>query len=52
MIELTTRWGRTLELEQVHKEYPRPQLVRDSFFSLNGNWEYAINQTADVKSKA
>lgn len=48
MIELTTRWGRTLELEQVHKEYPRPQLVRDSFFSLNGNWEYAINQTADV----
>lgn len=48
MIELTTRWGRTLELEQVHKEYPRPQLVRDSFFSLNGNWKYAINQTADV----
>ena len=48
MIELTTRWGRTLEQEQVHKEYPRPQLVRDSFFSLNGNWEYAINQTADV----
>lgn len=48
MIELTTRWGRTLELEQVHKEYPRPQLVRDSFFSLNGNWEYSINQTADV----
>lgn len=25
-------------------EYPRPQLVRDSFFSLNGIWRYAITK--------
>ena len=25
-------------------EYPRPQLVRDSYLSLNGIWEYAISK--------
>ena len=49
MIELSTRWGRELEKEHVHEEYPRPQLVRDSFFSLNGAWEYAINQSPEVE---
>ncbi len=24
------------------EEYPRPQFVRDSYFTLNGNWDYAI----------
>ncbi|MEV3982755.1 sugar-binding domain-containing protein [Nonomuraea sp. NPDC049758] len=24
-------------------EYPRPQLVRDSYVNLNGRWQYAIN---------
>ncbi len=24
-------------------EYPRPQLVRDSYFNLNGEWNYFIN---------
>ena len=26
-----------------HTVYPRPQMVRDSFFSLNGEWEFAAN---------
>lgn len=50
MIELTTRWGKNLDKENVHSEYPRPQLVRDSFFSLNGIWEYAINQSTNVET--
>lgn len=25
-------------------EYPRPQLVRDSYYCLNGEWEYAISK--------
>ncbi|NUP79777.1 MAG: glycoside hydrolase family 2 [Nonomuraea sp.] len=25
-----------------HQEYPRPQLVRDSYLNLNGVWRYAI----------
>ena len=27
-------------------EYPRPQLVRDSYLTLNGRWDYAIRPTA------
>ena len=28
-------------------EYPRPQLERNSYLSLNGTWEYEINKTGD-----
>lgn len=24
-------------------EYPRPQLVRDSFLNLNGKWQFWLN---------
>lgn len=29
-------------------EYPRPQFQRDSYFSLNGEWDYAISKNATV----
>ena len=29
-------------------EYPRPQLVRDSYLSLNGYWEYAIRDNNSI----
>ena len=29
-------------------EYPRPQLVRDSYISLNGMWEYAIRDNENI----
>ena len=48
MIELTSRWGKHLDETNVHGEYPRPQMVRDSFYSLNGRWEYAINQSKEI----
>lgn len=31
--------------------YPRPQLRRDSFFSLDGEWDYAITQTASAPDR-
>lgn len=37
-----TPWGETLDRDCPLPEYPRPQLRRDSFFNLNGRWEYAI----------
>jgi hypothetical protein len=40
--ELLTRWGRDLDPERVLPEYPRPQLVRDSYLNLNGWWDYAL----------
>ena len=43
-----TRWGKTVDDSNVHPEYPRPRMVRDSFLNLNGEWEYAITKTENV----
>ena len=39
---MLTRWGETLDKTNVLQEYPRPQLVRESYYNLNGPWDYAI----------
>lgn len=39
---IMTRWGESLRPSTVHQEYPRPQMVRDSWLNLNGLWDYAI----------
>ena len=39
---LTTVWGDSLDPQKVLQEYPRPQLRRDSYYNLNGLWDYAI----------
>ena len=44
MIQLMSRWGKTVTADNVLPEYPRPNLVRDSFINLNGEWEYCINE--------
>ena len=48
MEKLYTRWGRELNREMPLSEYPRPQMVRDSFICLNGIWDYAIYPSADA----
>lgn len=50
MIQLITRWGKTLDKENVLKEYPRPGLVRDSYMNLNGEWDYCISDTKNVEN--
>ena len=42
MERLLTRWGKTLNKELPLNDYPRPQMRRDSFINLNGEWNYAI----------
>ncbi|MBQ7190515.1 MAG: beta galactosidase jelly roll domain-containing protein [Kiritimatiellae bacterium] len=44
--DLTTSWGRAVTPENVWREYPRPQLVRGNWMSLNGTWEYALASAA------
>jgi len=44
MINLSTRWGKNIDKNNILKEYPRPHLVRDSYYNLNGEWEYIINK--------
>ncbi len=45
--DLTTRWGRLLDPLAVLPEYPRPQLVRDSYLNLNGWWDYAVTPASE-----
>jgi hypothetical protein len=40
---LMTRWAADVNPSSVHREYPRPQLVRDDWLNLNGLWDYAIS---------
>src|SRR5688572_30141708 len=39
---LMTRWAKDVSPENVHPEYPRPQMVREKWTNLNGLWDYAI----------
>lgn len=39
---LTTVFGENLDKTKILQEYPRPQMVRDSYINLNGIWNYAI----------
>lgn len=38
--KIMTEWGENLTVEAVYGEYPRPQMVREDWTSLNGMWNY------------
>jgi len=44
---LMTRWGRQVSPQNVHPEYPRPQMVREQWTNLNGLWDYAIRPASE-----
>jgi len=41
---LQTKWAAEVSPTKALPEYPRPQLVRDSWQSLNGLWKYAVTK--------
>lgn len=41
---MLTPFGKNLNKDCPLAEYPRPQLVRDSYICLNGPWRYALSQ--------
>jgi len=43
---LMTRWAKDVSPNKVLPEYPRPQMVRAQWQSLNGLWDYAITDLA------
>lgn len=44
MKKLDTPWGEMLDRQHPLPEYPRPQLVRDSYLNLNGPWQYRVTE--------
>ena len=46
---MLTTWGEKLDRNNVLSEYPRPQMRRDSYMCLNGEWEYAFTPAGDSK---
>jgi hypothetical protein len=40
-----TRWAKDVTPDKVHPEYPRPQMVRETWANLNGLWDYAVVPT-------
>ena len=49
---LKTRWAAEVSPDNVHSEYPRPQMQRKDWQNLNGLWDYAIkpkNESAPAK---
>jgi beta-galactosidase/beta-glucuronidase len=49
---LMTRWGKAVTPESVWPEYPRPQLVRSEWLSLNGLWDFALlSKTAPMPTE-
>ena len=39
---ILTSWAEDINPENVHPEYPRPQMVRSQWLNLNGLWDYSI----------
>lgn len=48
MAQLYSRWEQDVDRTRAWQEYPRPDLVRDSYFNLNGEWDCCINETVDA----
>lgn len=45
---MLTKWAKEVSPHKVHPEYPRPQMVRERWQSLNGLWEFASRASADA----
>ncbi|MEK6248940.1 MAG: hypothetical protein N2C12_12225 [Planctomycetales bacterium] len=48
---LMTKWSKEVSPENALPEYPRPQMVRDVWLSLNGLWDYAIRAKGSGQPK-
>src|SRR5690606_6534911 len=46
---LMTRWGRAVTPENAWRSYPRPQMKRERWLNLNGEWDYAIRPKAEAR---
>jgi hypothetical protein len=45
---LMTRWAKDVSPDKVHREYPRPQMVRKDWKNLNGLWQLAFARKGEA----
>ena len=45
--ELSTPWAKDVRPGNAHPEYPRPQLTRDAWQNLNGQWQFAAAEEGE-----
>lgn len=48
---MKTIWGEKLDRNNILQEYPRPQMERNSYINLNGEWNYAITEKESKPDK-
>lgn len=48
---LMTQWGEKVTSANCWREYPRPQMVRDNWTNLNGDWEYQITSVTNTPGR-
>ena len=49
---IRTKWADEVSPANAHPEYPRLQMVRGEWKSLNGLWDYAITPKSEARPKA
>lgn len=48
---MLTPWGEKVTSDNAWREYPRPQMVRDNWTCLNGEWDYAITAVTNTPGR-
>ena len=46
--QMLTTWGEKVTSENCWRSYPRPQMVRDGWTNLNGEWDYAVTSVTNT----
>ena len=48
---MKTPWGEKITSENCWRAYPRPQMVRENWTCLNGDWDYAVTRIKETSGR-
>ena len=49
--QMITPWGEKVTSENCWRGYPRPQMVREGWTNLNGEWDYAVTSVTNTPGR-